>query len=166
MGSALRSGYFPTWVFTFALFPMGLGALIPSTLDVLAARRLARLPVVKGIVLSSKRSPRLLGPAQPDIRYSYEVGGRPYVSDRVWAGNTINIVPLLTTAATEKIVAQFPLGKVIPVYVDPVAPAQPALIASGARAERWLAVLMFFLIAGLLAPFAAKRENIGTEEAL
>jgi hypothetical protein len=153
----MKTAYFPFWVFSFALFPMGLGAIYFGAYDVVAARRIAHASAINGKVLSSTLAPRLLGPAQPDIRYVYEIDGHPYVSDRLWPGNFINIVPFLTTAASRQMVAKFPEGTSVSVYVDPSAPTLPALISDSTRAERWLGVLIFFLVIGMVSPFALDR---------
>src|SRR5689334_20951644 len=68
------------WVFSLAFFPLGLGGVFLSALDLPQGFSSRHWQMVDGIVLSSVLEKKFLSPNQPEIRYEYTVNGHNFVS--------------------------------------------------------------------------------------
>lgn len=149
----------PRWVFSFALFPLGLGLFVFGILETLASHRSANWTPTPALVHTSRLARRFPVPPQPDIRYRYEVEGKFYVSNRIWPGDIAAIMPVRRTHS-EVLVRLFPENSVVAAFVNPTAPEQSALVPGARRAGGWLIVFSIFLALSLWAPFAVGRRKI------
>ncbi len=146
----------PFWILAFAFFPLGLGGVALGSYSLVRGYQSQSWEAVPGVVLSSHLSPRLIGAAQPEVRYSYMYDGKPYVSNRIWLGDVVSSLPLVFPSSARKIVERFPSGTDIEVRVNPKQPTDVALFAGPNRAMRWTAIFMFFLLAGFWSPLRFK----------
>jgi hypothetical protein len=137
------------WALSFALFPLGLGGFLLGTPDIITGYQSRHWTPVPAEILSSRLTPSyFIAPPQPEIRYQYTVAGRPYVSNKIWAGVTFVELPVLRRSSSQKLIETFAAGTKSTVYVDPKNPGHVALMPGPERAGGWMAVFAFFLLVG------------------
>ena len=74
----------------------------------------------------------------PRVIYEYKVGDRPYRNDRIFVVSQGN-------SNAEATVAQFPVGRQVPVYYDPADPTQAALVRNAPSAALYLGLIALML---------------------
>lgn len=148
---------FPNWVFSFALFPLGLGGFVLGGLDVWEGLQSRSWPQAQAVVLSSQLEPSMLAPHQPAIRYSYMFEGRLYLSNRIWPGRTLSYMPLMRGENVRKLLTEFPEGGRPTVFVNPRQPAEAVLKPGAGKAVLWMGIFTFFVFVGFWAPLALAR---------
>jgi hypothetical protein len=144
----------PFWVFSFALFPLGLGGFVLGGIDIVAGLKSQRWNAVPALVLSSELQPTVCAPAQPEIRYSYSVGSAQYVSNHIWPGKTLAYMPELSVQSSRSVLARFPQKRITTAYVNPSDPSDVVLIPGPRKAWIWMGIFAFFLSVGFWSPLA------------
>jgi hypothetical protein len=142
----------PIWVFSYALFPLGLGLFVLGTFEVAQGVRSRHWSAVPAVVIESRLVQHFPTPAQPEVHYRYDIAGRPYVSDRIWPGDIAAIMPVTSRAASVRLLSRFPEGTSVTAWVDPADPTASALVPGARRAAGWLAVFTFFLWISVWGP--------------
>jgi hypothetical protein len=136
---------------------MGLGIFVLGVGDIRDGRRSLHWPAVDGTVLSCRISRHLLAPPRPEIRYGYAFGGSSYVSNRIWPGEILAIMPVMSGRAAQKLAGRFPEGRKVTVRVNPADPTEAALIPGPRKASLWMAVFTTFLVLSIWAPLSMGR---------
>ncbi len=96
---------------------------------------------IEGRIVESKV--RGGGPSfRPYVAYVYEFRGRSYRGDHLISGQIYSNWP----GPSERVIARYPVGLVVTVYVDPVYPISSVLVPGG---DRWFWPF-FLLFSGLL----------------
>jgi hypothetical protein len=144
----------PLWIFSFGLFPLGLGGFALGGADIATGFQSRAWNEVPGIVLSARLEKSMFAPRQPEIRYGYSVGDSRYVSNRIWPGKTFAYMPELSLGASERLLSQFPKGSTVPVYVNPKNLLDVALVRGPRKAMTWMGIFTFFLSLGFWSPLA------------
>ena len=93
-----------------------------------------------------------LNDATPIIRYRYRAGGQDHESDKISVGG----VPLTTRVLAGRMVARYPLGARVDVYVDPADPANALLDPDqkGSLVAGFVFTVVFGFIAAILIAHA------------
>ena len=81
---------------------------------------------------------------RPKVEYEYSVAGRTYRSDRLWLRGR---PPFGWRSFAEATLARFPAGATVPVFHDPAAPENCALVLEARESEIWRGVSGGLLIA-------------------
>ena len=102
---------------------LGLAALAASLWLRQMNRKAASWPTTTGTILSSglEADPHDAG-SVVEITYQYSVAGRKYTASRIAYTATSDSRP-----AKERLVSEYPAGRVVEVYYDPAHPASAAL---------------------------------------
>ncbi len=152
--AAIRRKQLPLWVFSFGLFPLGLGGFALGTADIITGIRSREWREVPGIVLSSHLVKSICVPPQAEIRYRYTVDSNSYVSTHIWPGKTFAYMPELSATSPQRLVFEFSAGKNVPVYVNPKNSLEVALIRGPNKSYLWMGIFTFFLSLGFWSPLA------------
>lgn len=147
----------PIWVFSLALFPMGLGVFALGLGDVRDGYRSRSWSQAPGKVLSSRLVRNFPAPPKPEVRYTYTFEGKPYVSNRLWPGGILAIMPVMSGEAARELVSTYPENAEVAVYVNPSRPSEAALIPGPRKGYRWMAVFSAFLVLAFWAPLSMGR---------
>lgn len=127
-------------------------ALIALVWLIFLLRRVAKVrtwPVVSGTILESSVETDADSNSYPRVRYTYRLNGKEFESDR--------ILPLGEIASTggysARVVARYPIGAVVKVYVNPMNSIDSALentIPALIPVMLTTAVAVFFLIGSVV----------------
>jgi hypothetical protein len=143
-------------VFLFALVLLGLGAGVTwyGWGELRKARQSVDWPTTPGKVLSSE----VVDAGEDNmqfaaaITYAYRVRGKTHKGDQVALGQwaTSDVKPV------RRLVRQFPVGKVVPVYYNPEDPAE-AVLKPGPTFQSWMVPVMgvVFFFFGIFVGIAA-----------
>jgi hypothetical protein len=112
------------------------------------------------IIVSEVRQPPAhvsddLNDASPVIRYRYRASGQDLESDQVRVGG----VAMTTRVLAGKLVARYPVGARVDVYLDPADPSQALL--EPRRQDNVVAVLVFAIVFGLVGAVLAAHALAG-----
>lgn len=78
-----------------------------------------------------------------ELSYEYSVGGKNYLGERIYAG-VDNVFS--DRGLAEQALADYPVGKIVTVYVDPKNPARSSLLTSKSIGTKGLVILIALVL--------------------
>lgn len=114
-----------------------------------AAKRAQSWPTTPGQIMFSGTEPRRSHSGEggyhtshyPIVQYAYQINGQVFQSNKLHIGSEVGYG---MKRHAEKIVASFPIGAVVPVYVNPQNPSEAVLkpTAPASKILTWVILLM------------------------